>query len=44
MKNAEENKWLGDNQIGRRKNMSAIETEALNELIIENHRLTKQPL
>ena len=37
-------KWLGVNATRRGKDTSAIEIETLNELIIESHRLTKQPL
>ena len=37
-------KWLGGNQTEGCKNMSAIGTSTLNELIIESHRLTKQSL
>ena len=44
MKKVEENKWLGDNQTGGRKNVSTIETETLNELIIKNHRPTRRSL
>ena len=44
MQKAEEINWLGDTTTGERKDMSAIETLTLNELIIESHRLTKQPL
>lgn len=40
----ETNKWLGTNQIGRRKNISAVETATINELIIENIRLAKYSL
>ena len=42
MKKAEKNKWLGLNQTGGRKKMSAVETATINELIIEYHRLTRQ--
>ena len=44
MKKAEKSKWLGLNQTGGRKNMSAVETSTINELIIEYHRLTRQTL
>ena len=44
MQKSEENNWLIDNVTGERKDMSAIEIATLNELIIESHRLTKQPL
>ena len=44
MQKAEEKNWIGDNATGGRKDMSAIETAILNELMIESHRLTKQPL
>ena len=44
MQKVEENNWFGDNATGGRKNMSAIETATLNDLIIESHRLTKQPV
>ena len=44
MQKIEENNWLGDNAAGGRKDMSTIVTATLNELIIESHRLTKQPL
>ena len=44
MQKVEENNWLGDNATGGRKDMSAIETVTLNELIIESHRLTKHPV
>ena len=37
-------KWLGGNHTEGCKNMSAIGTSTLNELIIESHRLTKQSL
>ena len=44
MKKAEKNNWLGLNQTGGRKNMSAVERATINELIIEYHRLTRQTL
>ena len=44
MHKAESNQWLGNNQIGGRKNFCAIETETIDQLIIETHRLTKYPL
>ena len=44
MKKAEKNKWLRLNQTGGRKNISAVETATINELIIEHHRLTRQTL
>ena len=44
MQKVEENNCLGDNTTGGQKDMSAIETATLNELIIESHRLTKKPL
>ena len=44
MQKAEQNNWLEDNATGGWKYMSTIETETLNELIIESHRLTKHPL
>jgi len=44
MQKVEENKGLGDNATGGRKDTSAIETATLNELIIESYRLTKQSL
>ena len=34
MKKAEKNKWLGLNQTGERKNMNAVKTITINELII----------
>ena len=44
MKKEEKNKWLGLNQTGGRKNMNAVETSTINELVIEYHRLTSQVL
>ena len=44
MQKAEENNCLGENTTGGQKNMSAIETATLNELILESHRLKKHPL
>ena len=44
MQKAEKNNWLDDNATGGRKDMSAIETVTINELIVESHRLTKHPL
>ena len=41
---AEDNKWLGNNQTGGRRNMSAVETATINEIMIDTHRLTKVPL
>jgi len=37
---AENNKWLGHNQMGGSKNMRSIETACLNELTIYVHRMT----
>ena len=44
MKKVESNKWLGNNQTGRRKNFCAVETATIDQLIIKTHRLTKFPL
>ena len=44
LKNTEEQKWLGINQAGGRNDMPAIETATINEMIIEYHRITRQPL
>ena len=44
MQKTEENNWLLDNATRRQKYINAIETATLNELIIECHKLTKQPL
>ena len=44
MKKAVTNKWSGSNQTDGIKNMSSSETATINELIIETHRFTKQPL
>ena len=39
-----ENKWLGDNQTGGKKETSLIETAIIDELIKENHRITRETL
>ena len=44
MKKAEANHWLGNNQTWGRKNLYAVETATIDQLIIETHRLTKFPL
>ena len=44
MQKVEENNGLGDNATGGRKDMNAIETATLNELIIESHILTRHQL
>ena len=44
MGKTESNTWLGNNQTGDRKNMNAVETAIIDELIIKTHRLTKFPL
>ena len=44
MEKAEHNNWSGFNQSGGQKEMSAIETATINEVIVETHRLTKKPL
>ena len=44
MQKAEDNKWLGKNQTGGRRNMSAVETATINEIILDTHRLTKVSL
>ena len=44
MQKAEDNKWLGKNQTGGRRKMSAVETATINEIMIDTHRLTKVPL
>ena len=44
MKKAEANHWLGNNQTGGRKNVCAVETATIDQLIIETHQLTKFPL
>ena len=44
MKKAEKYKWLGLNQTGGRKNINAVETATINELVVEYHRLTRQAL
>ena len=36
--------WLGDNETGGRKEMSSIETAVIDELIKENHRITRETL
>ena len=41
---AEDNKWLGKNQTGGRRNTSAVETATINEIMLDTHRLTKVPL
>ena len=44
MKKAESNQWLGNNLTGGRKNLCAVETATIDQLIIETHRITKHPL
>ena len=42
MYQAEKQQWLGDNQIGGRKDMSSIETAVIDELIKEYHQNNKR--
>ena len=44
MYQAEKRQWLGDNQTGRRKEMSSTETAVIDELIKEYHRITREAL
>ena len=44
MRIAEKKEWLGDNQTGGRKGMSASETAVINEIILDIHRITREPI
>ena len=44
MHQAKKRQWLEDNQTGRRKEMSSIETAVIDELIKKYHRITREAL
>ena len=44
MHQAKKRQWLGDNQTGRRKEMSSIKTAVIDELIKKYYRITREAL
>ena len=44
MKKSESNQWLGNNQTEGRKNVCAVNTETIYQIVIETNMLIKYPL